>query len=87
MLSRAFVGLLALLLGNAFIVGLNQIYDKEIDEINKPFLPIASGEMTGRFAWGMCGICAVIGPCLGEVVAIALLNVKLKLDSYLVPST
>ena len=83
MLSRAFVGLLALLLGNAFIVGLNQIYDKEIDEINKPFLPIASGEMTGRFAWGMCGICAVIGPCLGEVVAIALLNVKLKLGSIL----
>jgi hypothetical protein len=48
LLPKAFVGMLALLLGNAFIVGINQIYDKDIDTINKPFLPVASGEMTTR---------------------------------------
>jgi hypothetical protein len=26
-----------------FIVGINQIYDVDIDAVNKPFLPIASG--------------------------------------------
>jgi len=41
----------ALLLGNAFIVGINQIYDKPIDVINKPFLPVASGEISEKFAW------------------------------------
>ncbi|MEM9162185.1 MAG: homogentisate phytyltransferase [Cyanobacteria bacterium P01_F01_bin.4] len=35
---------LACLCGNVYIVGLNQIEDVEIDRINKPHLPIASGE-------------------------------------------
>lgn len=34
------------LLMNVSIVGLNQLYDVEIDKINKPYLPLASGEMT-----------------------------------------
>jgi homogentisate solanesyltransferase len=61
MLPRACIGVLALLLGNAFIVGINQIYDEGIDKLNKPFLPVASGEMSKRFAWivvitsGLCG--------------------------------
>ncbi|KAH9534078.1 hypothetical protein CY35_18G087600 [Sphagnum magellanicum] len=29
---------------NVYIVGLNQIYDIEIDKVNKPYLPLASGE-------------------------------------------
>ena len=28
-----------------------QIYDISIDKINKPFLPVASGEMSLKFAW------------------------------------
>ena len=28
-----------------------QIYDISIDKVNKPFLPVASGEMSVRFAW------------------------------------
>jgi homogentisate solanesyltransferase len=28
-----------------------QIYDISIDKINKPFLPVASGEMTLPVAW------------------------------------
>ncbi|KAG6424282.1 hypothetical protein SASPL_114697 [Salvia splendens] len=43
-----FAGLLeaiiAALLMNIYIVGLNQISDIEIDKVNKPYLPLASGE-------------------------------------------
>eukprot|EP00968_Pinguiococcus_pyrenoidosus_P009807 scaffold764_cov248-Pinguiococcus_pyrenoidosus.AAC.6 len=48
---RAFLGMMGLLFGNAFIVGINQIYDVAIDRINKPFLPVAAGEMSKRRAW------------------------------------
>ena len=40
---RAALGVLALLSGNGYIVGINQIYDVDIDTINKPFLPVAAG--------------------------------------------
>jgi homogentisate phytyltransferase / homogentisate geranylgeranyltransferase len=38
--------LVACLCGNVYIVGLNQLEDVEIDRINKPDLPLASGEFT-----------------------------------------
>lgn len=54
LLPRALLGLLALLCGNGYIVGINQIYDVDIDVVNKPFLPIASGEaMGGQGRMGM----------------------------------
>jgi homogentisate solanesyltransferase len=53
LLPRALLGVLALLLGNLFIVGINQIYDVEIDVINKPFLPIAAGRLSPRAAWAV----------------------------------
>ena len=43
LLPRALMGLLALLCGNGYIVGINQIYDVDIDAVNKPFLPVAAG--------------------------------------------
>ena len=42
--------LVSALLMNVCIVGLNQLYDVEIDKVNKPYLPLASGEMTMRQA-------------------------------------
>jgi len=51
---RALLGLLALLCGNGFIVGINQIYDVEIDKVNKPYLPIAAGELSLPMAWAFC---------------------------------
>lgn len=33
LIPRALTGLVALLCGNAFIVGINQIYDVKIDEV------------------------------------------------------
>jgi len=44
------------LLMNISIVGLNQIYDVEIDKTNKPYLPIASGELSIGTAWRI--VCA-----------------------------
>jgi homogentisate solanesyltransferase len=64
MLPRALIGMIALLLGNVFIVGINQIYDKDIDKMNKPFLPVASGEMSKRNAWITVVSSVVAGPCL-----------------------
>uniref|UniRef100_A0A0A0LB67 Homogentisate phytyltransferase n=1 Tax=Cucumis sativus TaxID=3659 RepID=A0A0A0LB67_CUCSA len=50
-ITRAVWGLVELLCGNSYIVGINQIYDVDIDKVNKPFLPIAAGTMTGKQAW------------------------------------
>lgn len=47
LLPRALMGLVALLCGNGYIVGINQIYDVSIDVVNKPFLPVAAG----GFVW------------------------------------
>lgn len=61
LLPRALLGVLALLCGNGYIVGINQIYDVEIDAVNKPFLPVASGELSKNAAWLLCIGLAVIG--------------------------
>ena len=60
-MPRAFAGLVALLCGNAFIVGINQLYDVDVDQINKPFLPIA-GELSPKRAKLILTACALIGP-------------------------
>lgn len=45
-----FLGLLKALvpsvLMNTYVVGLNQVYDVEIDKVNKPHLPLASGDFS-----------------------------------------
>merc|ERR1719183_1139840 len=61
LLPRALLGLLALLCGNGYIVGINQIYDEEIDRVNKPFLPVASGELTKFQGTVLCALMAVGG--------------------------
>ncbi len=43
-LTAILISWLACLCGNVYIVGLNQLEDVEIDRINKPHLPLASGE-------------------------------------------
>ena len=61
LVPRAALGLVALLCGNGYIVGINQIYDVNIDKVNKPFLPVAAGELTIPLAWTACGIFAALG--------------------------
>jgi len=50
---------------NVYIVGLNQLFDIPIDVINKPTLPLASGEFTPRTGWTIVCVCASIGLTLG----------------------
>ena len=54
--------LLAGLCVNVYIVGINQLEDVEIDRVNKPYLPIAAGDMTreqGRALVALAGIVPV----------------------------
>jgi homogentisate phytyltransferase/homogentisate geranylgeranyltransferase len=63
---------------NVFIVGINQIEDVEIDRINKPFLPIAAGDLSPAAARRIVAASAVIPLVLAvtqgvaELVAVAL---------------
>jgi homogentisate phytyltransferase / homogentisate geranylgeranyltransferase len=61
---------IACLLGNIYIVGLNQLYDIEIDRVNKPDLPLASGGLSitqGKWIVGVTGILAIgIAAVLGQ---------------------
>ena len=60
---------LACFCGNVYIVGLNQVEDVEIDRINKPHLPIASGEFLRSqaiFLVILAGASAMILACLSQ---------------------
>lgn len=61
LLPRAALGVLALLCGNGYIVGINQIYDVDIDAVNKPFLPVAAGELSPGVAWALVAGLAALG--------------------------
>lgn len=50
---------------NIYIVGINQIFDVEIDRINKPYLPLASGEWTLQFAACLCASLLTVGLLTG----------------------
>jgi homogentisate phytyltransferase / homogentisate geranylgeranyltransferase len=45
---------------NVAIVGVNQITDVEIDRVNKPFLPLAAGELSRDAAWRIVLVAAVV---------------------------
>jgi len=64
LLPTALCGVLALLCGNGYIVGINQIYDVSIDVINKPFLPVAAKELTVTQAWVLVVAMALGGTLL-----------------------
>jgi homogentisate phytyltransferase/homogentisate geranylgeranyltransferase len=49
---------------NVYIVGLNQLEDIEIDRVNKPFLPLAAGELTTTAARWIVAGCAAIAIAL-----------------------
>ncbi|MBE2320087.1 homogentisate phytyltransferase [Solirubrobacter sp. CPCC 204708] len=51
--------LLAGLMVNVAIVGINQITDVEIDRVNKPLLPIAAGELSIGAATAIVAVCTV----------------------------
>lgn len=55
------------LLMNVAIVGINQVHDVDVDKINKPYLPLASGAMDvqegKRIAWTCAVGSLLIGAC------------------------
>jgi homogentisate phytyltransferase/homogentisate geranylgeranyltransferase len=62
---------------NIAIVGVNQITDVEIDRVNKPFLPIAAGDLSLGAAKVIVAVCCVLPLAMGltqgwvETVAVA----------------
>ncbi|MFK8184986.1 MAG: homogentisate phytyltransferase [Phormidesmis sp.] len=67
-LGTFLIAWVACLCGNVYIVGLNQVEDIAIDRINKPELPIASGEFTKRHGQQLVGLTGAIA------IALALLS-------------
>ena len=75
---------LACLCGNVYIVGLNQLCDVEIDRINKPDLPLASGEFTihqGQLIVIFTGIIALLTAGLSGVWLFATVAVSLVIGT------
>lgn len=72
--------LLACLGANIYIVGLNQITDVEIDRINKPWLPLASGAYSMSSAYLIIGVSVLISLLIAVIMGhYLLLTVLLSL--------
>ncbi|XP_018674469.2 homogentisate geranylgeranyltransferase, chloroplastic-like [Musa acuminata AAA Group] len=50
---------------NIYVVGLNQLFDIEIDKVNKPRLPLASGEFSLEIGIAIVALCCVLSFALG----------------------
>lgn len=78
------------LLMNISIVGLNQLYDVEIDRVNKPYLPLASGDFsmaTGTWLVATTGAAALVlgvwsrsWPLMATLVGSLLLGIAYSTD-------
>ncbi len=67
--------ILALITGitcNIFIVGINQIEDTELDKINKPQLPLASGELSRSAALRIVWTCLLIASAISLYISLYL---------------
>ena len=49
---------------NVYIVGINQLEDVEIDRVNKPFLPLAAGDLSRAAARAIVAGCALVAVAL-----------------------
>ncbi|KJH70149.1 homogentisate phytyltransferase [Aliterella atlantica] len=74
----------ACICGNVYIVGLNQLEDVAIDEINKPHLPLASGEFsvaTGRLIVAVTGVLALVSAGLQSPYLLAMVAISLAIGT------
>ena len=60
-----FESMIPAILMNIYITGLNQITDVDIDKINKPYLPLASGEMSMSTGISVVMVSLVIASYMG----------------------
>ncbi len=74
---------------NVYIVGINQLEDVDIDRVNKPFLPLAAGDMTheqGRaVVAATAGLAVLLAVTQGAVETVAVLAGLLVGTAYSVP--
>lgn len=59
--------LVSALLMNVCIVGINQVYDVDIDAISKPHLPIPAGDLSLPSATKVCAACGVASLAVGAL--------------------
>jgi len=69
------------LLMNIFITGLNQITDVTIDKINKPYLVIASGELSPKAASLVVTVCLLVSLLMGRTWNCLQHNIACQLSS------
>lgn len=67
-LEQLLGAILACLCGNVYIVGLNQLEDVEIDQINKPHLPIAAGEFSRQQAQVIVAVTGILSLLLAGLL-------------------
>lgn len=75
---------IACICGNIYIVGLNQLEDIEIDKINKPELPLASGALSkeqGKWIVIITGITALITSGLFGSYLLATVTISLMIGT------
>ena len=76
--------LIACLCGNVYIVGLNQLEDVAIDRINKPHLPLASGEFSrsqGVAIVAITGILAILLAALQGQYLLGMVGLSLAIGT------
>jgi homogentisate phytyltransferase/homogentisate geranylgeranyltransferase len=74
----------ACLLGNLYIVGLNQLEDIAIDRVNKPHLPLAAGEFSvadGNLIVAIAGLGAVVLALIGGPWLLATVGLSLAIGT------
>lgn len=60
--------LVPILLINIYMMGINQVMDIEIDKVNKPYLPMASGEFSINMGVSLTVACATLGFGIGALL-------------------
>ena len=69
MVGQALIALMqalsSALLMNVCIVGINQIFDVDIDRMNKPYLPLAAGDFSKSTAYGIVIVTGVLSLLIG----------------------
>jgi homogentisate phytyltransferase / homogentisate geranylgeranyltransferase len=83
-LQLILVAWLACICGNIYIVGLNQLYDIEIDRINKPHLPLASGMFSiqqGQWIVGITGILGIVVAAICSPWLLATVGISIVLGT------
>ncbi|GMN65420.1 hypothetical protein TIFTF001_034484 [Ficus carica] len=58
---KAFPGLIAIFIVHAYGNGINQVFDIDIDRVNKPYLHLVSGELSLKHAWLMMSFGVISG--------------------------